>query len=91
MIDFGDACAGDTARDFYCLLEESEEEIGRAFGLRVLREYGIADPSELLKKSDFHEFYWMIEETLYGFDYQDSEWIAGGLEAIRCFASRSLS
>lgn len=83
IIDFGDSCVSDIDNDFYCLLEESDEELGREFGLKVLEYYGYKDINKILRKSDFHEFYWMIEEILYGYEYKNQEWINEGMESIR--------
>ncbi len=77
VIDFGDSCVSDIDNDFYCLLEETDEELGREFGLKVLEYYGYKDINKILRKSDFHEFYWMIEEILYGYEYKNQEWITG--------------
>ncbi len=83
VIDFGDACVSDIDNDFYCLLEDSDEELGREFGLKVLHYYGYEDISKIIRKSNFHEFYWMIEEILYGFEYGNLEWVKEGMESIR--------
>jgi len=83
IIDFGDSCVSDIDNDFYCLLEESDEELGREFGLKVLEYYGYKDINKILRKSDFHEFYWMIEEILYGYEYKNPEWIKEGIESIK--------
>ncbi len=83
VIDFGDSCVSDIDNDFYCLLEESDEELGRDFGLKVLHYYGHEDINKMIRKSDFHEFYWMIEEILYGFEYQNQEWIEEGMNSIK--------
>ncbi len=43
VIDFGDSCVSDIDNDFYCLLEESDEELGKEFRLKVLEYYGYKD------------------------------------------------
>jgi len=83
IIDFGDSCVSDTDKDFYCLLEESDEELGREFGIKVLKYYGYKNIDKILKKSDFHEFYWVFEEILYGYEYKYQEWIDEGLSKIK--------
>ena len=83
IIDFGDACVSDIDSDFYCLLEESDEELGRKFGLKVLEYYGYEDINRIMRKSDFHEFYWMIDEILYGLEYEKTDWVKEGMESIR--------
>lgn len=81
IIDFGDACVSDVDNDFYYLLEESEEELGREFGLKVLGYYGYADFSKIVRKADFHENYWCIEQILYEYGYAD--WVCEGLEKLK--------
>lgn len=83
VIDFGDACVSDIDNDFYCLLEESDEELGRKFGIKVLEYYGYEDVNKVLRKSNFHEFYWMFEEIIYGYEYGYNDWIEEGLEKIK--------
>lgn len=83
VIDFGDSCVNDLDNDFYCLLEDSDEELGRDFGLKVLHYYGYRDIDKIIRKSDFHESYWMIEKILYGFQYKNQEWINEGIESIK--------
>lgn len=83
VIDFGDACVSDIDNDFYCLLEESDEELGRKFGIKVLEYYGCDDINKVLRKSNFHEFYWMFEEIIYGYEYGYNDWIEEGLEKIK--------
>lgn len=83
IIDFGDTCVSDIDNDFYCLLEESDEEIGRDFGLKVLQYYGYDNIDRMLKKSDFHEFYWIFEEIIYGYLYNYQSWIDEGMESLK--------
>lgn len=83
IIDFGDSCVTDVDNDFYCLLEEAEEELGRDFGLKVLSYYGYEDVDRLLRKADFHESYWCVEQILYGYEYGYDDWIRQGMERIR--------
>ena len=83
IIDFGDSCVSDADNDFYYLLEESEEEMGRDFGLKVLSRYGHPDIDKVLRKADFHESYWCIEQILYGYEYGYADWIHEGLEKLK--------
>ena len=83
IIDFGDACVSDLDNDFYYILEDSDEELGREFGIKVLDYYGYRDKERMLRKSDFHENYWCIEEIIYGFEYGYKNWIEEGIEALK--------
>ena len=55
----------------------------REFGIKVLKYYGYKNIDKILKKSDFHEFYWVFEEILYGYEYKYQEWIDEGLSKIK--------
>lgn len=83
IIDFGDACVSDEDKDYYCLLEESDEEIGKEFGLKVLRYYGYNDLERIERKSNFNELYWCIEEIIYGYEYNYQNWIEEGLHNLK--------
>ena len=83
IIDFGDACVSDLDNDFYCLLEDSDEELGISFGLKVLKNYGCNDIERMFRKSFFHEKYWCIEQILYGYEYGYQNWIEEGLIALK--------
>ena len=83
VIDFGDSCVSDIDNDFYCLLEESEEELGREFGLKFLSHYGYKDVDRLLRKADFHDRYWCMEQILYGYEYGYDEWISEGMKGLK--------
>lgn len=66
IIDFGDAAITDRDKDFVYLLEESDQEIGREFGLKVLEYYNHIDISIPILKSDLNEEYYPIEQVLGG-------------------------
>lgn len=83
IIDFGDAGVSDIDNDFYYLFEESDEELGREFGLKVLGYYGYDDVSKIVRKADFHENYWCIEQILYGYEYGYADWVREGLEKLK--------
>ena len=37
----------------------------------------------MLRKSDFHEFYWLFEKIIYGYEYNYKDWINEGLSEIK--------
>ena len=90
IIDFGDSCVSDTDNDFYCLLEDSDEELGRCFGIKVLNYYGYDNIEKMLRKSDFHEFYWMFEKIIYGYEYNYNDWITEGLSELKEYCEISI-
>jgi len=84
VIDFGDVAWTDPAYDFHYLLEDSEEEYGKEFGLQVLAAYGGLDVGKVLNKCRFfHEVYWPFEQLIMGHHYSLSDWFLEGLESIR--------
>ena len=66
IIDFGDAAITDRDKDFVYLLEDSIEEIGREFGLKVLEYYNHPDISIPILKADLNDEYYPIEQILGG-------------------------
>ena len=66
IIDFGDAAVTDRDRDFIYLLEEGREELGRAFGMKVLEYYHHPDKDMPILKADLNEEYYPIELILGG-------------------------
>ena len=66
IIDFGDAAVTDRDKDFVYLLEDSIEEIGREFGLKVLEYYNHPDISIPILKADLNDEYYPIEQILGG-------------------------
>lgn len=83
IIDFGDACITDEYSDFLFLLEDSEEEVGRDFGLKVLKEYGMKDVETALEYADIKEEYYPIELICWGIKDEDRELVEKGLEIVR--------
>ncbi len=83
VIDFGDVAISDPDNDFMYLLEDSEEEYGKDFGLKVLKHYNHPNIDSVMKKSDFHEFYWCFEQVILGKEYGYDDWYHEGLERIR--------
>ena len=66
IIDFGDVAVTDRDKDFIYLLENSSEELGRDFGLKVLDYYGHPDKENAVMKADLNEEYYPIEQILGG-------------------------
>lgn len=66
IIDFGDAAVTDRDKDFVYLLEESSEEIGRDFGIKVLEYYRHPNKELPILKADLNEEYYPIEQILGG-------------------------
>ena len=66
IIDFGDVAVTDRDKDFVYLLEESSEEIGRDFGIKVLEYYQHPNKELPILKADLNEEYYPIEQILGG-------------------------
>ncbi|MBD5140794.1 MAG: phosphotransferase [Ruminococcus sp.] len=66
IIDFGDAAVTDRDKDFVYLLEDSDEEIGREFGLNVLEYYDHPNVDIPILKADLNDEYYPIEQILGG-------------------------
>lgn len=66
VIDFGDVAITDRDKDFVYLLEDSSEEIGRGFGLRVLECYNHPNKDIPVLKADMNDEYYPIEQILGG-------------------------
>ena len=66
IIDFGDVAVTDRDKDFIYLLEDSSEEIGREFGLRVLEYYNHPNKDIAILKADLNDEYYPIEQILGG-------------------------
>ena len=66
IIDFGDVAVTDRDKDFVYLLENSHEEIGREFGLRVLEYYNHPNKDTAILKADLNDEYYPIEQILGG-------------------------
>lgn len=74
IIDFGDAAVTDRDRDFVYLLENSKDEIGRDFGMKVLDYYQHPDKNIPVLKADLNEVYYPVEQILGG--------LARGLDTV---------
>lgn len=83
IIDFGDVAITDRDKDFVYLLEDSNEEIGRNFGLKVLDYYNHPNKDIALLKADLNDEYYPIEEILGGNSKELDEMYNDGLEKIR--------
>lgn len=66
IIDFGDAAITDRDKDFVYLLEDSSEEIGREFGLKVLEYYNHPNKDIPILKANLNDEYYPIEQILEG-------------------------
>ena len=66
IIDFGDVAITDRDKDFVYLLENSDEEIGREFGLKVLEHYKHQNKEIAILKADLNTEYYPIELILVG-------------------------
>lgn len=66
VIDFGDVAVTDRDKDFVYLLEDSKEEIGRDFGIKVLEYYQHPNKDIPVLKADWNEEYYPIEQILGG-------------------------
>lgn len=66
IIDFGDVAITDRDKDFIYLLEDSSEEIGTEFGLRVLEYYNHPNKDIAILKANLNDEYYPIEQILEG-------------------------
>ena len=66
IIDFGDVAITDRDKDFVYLLEDSDEELGREFGLKVLDYYSHPNKEDAVLKSNLNNEYYPIELILCG-------------------------
>lgn len=83
IIDFGDACIIEDYRDFMYILEESEEEVGRPFGERVLDKYAYPDKNLALEYAELNDEYYPIETIVCGIENEDEDLLAKGLNLLR--------
>lgn len=83
VIDFGDACITDEYCDFLYLLEESDEEIGREFGLKILKYYGLRDIETAVEYADLKDKYYPIETILCGIKNESEKLFNEGLKLLK--------
>ena len=82
IIDFGDVAITDRDKDFIYLLEDSSEEIGREFGLRVLEYYNHPNKDIAILKADLNDEYYPIEQILGGKAMKSDNMYLAGLNKI---------
>ena len=82
IIDFGDVAITDSDKDFVYLLEDSNEEIGREFGLRVLKHYNHPNKAIAILKANLNDEYYPIEQILGGQAMGLTNMYRKGLEKI---------
>ena len=78
IIDFGDSGIIDEYCDFIYLLEDSEEEIGKEFGIDILKLYGNIDIEKAMEYQDIVEEYYPIETIVYGIKNNKEDFIDKG-------------
>lgn len=83
IIDFGDVAITDRDKDFIYLLENSSEELGRDFGLKVLDYYNHPNKDIAVLKSDLNDEYYPIEQILGGQAKELKEMYNEGLNKIK--------
>lgn len=83
IIDFGDVAITDRDKDFIYLLENSSEELGRDFGLKVLNYYNHPNKDIAVLKSDLNDEYYPIEQILGGQAKELKEMYNEGLNKIK--------
>lgn len=82
IIDFGDVAVTDRDKDFVYLLEESSEEIGRDFGIKVLEYYQHPNKELPILKADLNEEYYPVEQILGGQAIKSDDMYNKGLNKI---------
>ena len=82
IIDFGDTAVTDRDKDFVYLLEDSRQEIGREFGVKVLEYYGHPNKDIPILKADLNEEYYPIEQILGGQERKSDDMYSKGLNKI---------
>ena len=83
IIDFGDVTITDRDKDFIYLIENSSEELGRNFGLKVLDYYNHPNKDIAVLKSDLNDEYYPIELILGGQAKELQEMYNEGLNKIK--------
>ena len=82
IIDFGDVAITDRDKDFVYLLENSDEEIGREFGLKVLDYYNHPNKEIAVLQANLNDEYYPIELILAGEAKGMKNMIDEGLERL---------
>lgn len=82
IIDFGDVAITDRDKDFVYLLEDSNEEIGREFGIKVLKYYNHPNIDIPILKANLNDEYYPIEQILGGQAIKSDDMYSKGLNKI---------
>lgn len=83
IIDFGDVAITDRDKDFVYLLEDSNEEIGRDFGIKILEYYNHPNKDIPILKANLNEEYYPIEQILGGQSMKLVDMYNKGLDIIK--------
>ena len=83
VIDFGDSGIVDEYCDFIYLLENSQEEIGRQFGLDILYLYGDINIRAAIEYQELVDEYWPIETMIYGIRNNKQDFIDKGRAELK--------
>lgn len=83
VIDFGDSVVKEEYVDFVYLLEDSEEEIGKAFGKKVLKAYDYEDESLAIDYADLNDDYYIVECLIEGIKHEDKEIFNEGMKYLK--------
>jgi len=75
-------CLTDRDKDFVYLLENSREEIGRYFGLKVLEYYNHPNKTAAILKSDLNDEYYPVEQILGGLAFGSNDMYNAGMNKI---------
>ena len=82
IIDFGDVSITDRDKDFVYLLEDSYQEIGREFGIKVLEYYDHSNKDTAVLKADLNDEYYPIEQIIGGQAIKSDDMYNKGLNKI---------
>ena len=82
IIDFGDIAITDRDKDFVYLLEDSYQEIGREFGIKVLEYYGHPNKDTAILKADLNDEYYPIEQIIGGQAIKSDDMYNKGLNKL---------
>lgn len=82
VIDWGDSGISDEYSDFPYLIEDSEEEIGKDFGMKVIDSYGSINKQKIEEYQTLHERHYPIETIAYGIRTNRKEFIEFGRKII---------
>ncbi|MGJ0362317.1 aminoglycoside phosphotransferase family protein [Aliarcobacter cryaerophilus] len=85
IIDFGDVAITDRDNDFLCLLEDSDEEFGREFGIEILIYYGLNEEEikVAIEKAIINDEYWVFEQFILSYEYDNISWRKESIKEIK--------